>query len=346
MTPEPSNVTPGLFSATGPKKGFLWRKWWWALFWLAIPIFLWWSFRNTSFQDIWDTLLHLNLSALLILAALNAAILILLTARWWLILRAQGYPRSYPALVGYRLAAFGVTYFTPGPQMGGEPLQAYLLHRKQAVPQATAVASVTLDKLLELLANFSFLVVGVTTTLVSGILGRQNTIGLIGFPLILLALPLLYLLALSLGRRPLAWVFERFAQRFPNSGRIYKIRGVVHSAEDEVAAFRQEQPGKVTLALLLSLLIWLALILEFNLTLRYLGLQISLPQAITALTAARLAFLLPIPAGLGTLEAGQVWAMGIMGFNPAAGLSISLLIRARDAALAAFGLWWGGALSR
>jgi hypothetical protein len=71
-----------------------------------------------------------------------------------------------------------------------------------------------------------------------------------------------------------------------------------------------------------------------------------LSQAITALTAARLAFLLPIPAGLGTLEAGQVWAMGVMGFNPAAGLSISLLIRARDAALAAFGLWWGGALSR
>ena len=36
---------------------------------------------------------------------------------------------------------------------GGEPLQAYLIHRRQRVPGATALASVTLDKMLELLAN-------------------------------------------------------------------------------------------------------------------------------------------------------------------------------------------------
>lgn len=346
MMREPTSAAPGILSSVRLKKGFLWRKWWWALFWLAIPIFLWWSFRNTSLQEVWETLRRLDLSAVLILAALNAAILILLTARWWWILRAQGYKRSFPALVGYRLAAFGVTYLTPGPQMGGEPFQAYLLHSKQSVPRAMAVASVTLDRLLELLANFSFLVVGVTTMLVSGILGGQTRMELIAFPLVLLALPVVYMLALGHGRRPLAWVVERTARLFSESSRIQKIQRLARSAEDEVAAFCQERPGKVTLALLLSLLIWLMIILEFYLALRYLGVPLSLPQAIIALTAARLAFLLPIPAGLGTLEAGQVWAMGIMGFNPVAGLSISLLIRARDAALAAFGLWWGGALSR
>jgi hypothetical protein len=35
-----------------------------------------------------------------------------------------------------------------------------------------------------------------------------------------------------------------------------------------------------------------------------------------------------------------------MGFNPAVGISLSLLIRVRDVVLGGFGLWLGGVLSR
>jgi uncharacterized membrane protein YbhN (UPF0104 family) len=65
-----------------------------------------------------------------------------------------------------------------------------------------------------------------------------------------------------------------------------------------------------------------------------------------ALTAVRIAFLLPMPAGLGMLEAGQVLAMGLIGVNPALGVSLSLLIRIRDVIFGGLGLWLGGVLSR
>jgi hypothetical protein len=61
------------------------------------------------------------------------------------------------------------------------------------------------------------------------------------------------------------------------------------------------------------------------------------------MTAARLAYLLPIPAGAGALEASQVFAAEALGVNPVFAISISLLIRGRDLSLAALGLYLGAA---
>jgi uncharacterized membrane protein YbhN (UPF0104 family) len=60
---------------------------------------------------------------------------------------------------------------------------------------------------------------------------------------------------------------------------------------------------------------------------------------ISLLTAARVAFMLPSPGGLGTLEASQVLMFEALGFNPALGISISLLVRGRDLLLGGIGLW-------
>ena len=60
------------------------------------------------------------------------------------------------------------------------------------------------------------------------------------------------------------------------------------------------------------------------------------------MTAARIAFLLPAPGGLGVLEASQVLTFSALGLNPAVGLSLTLLIRVRDIALGTGGLLWAG----
>jgi uncharacterized protein (TIRG00374 family) len=99
-------------------------------------------------------------------------------------------------------------------------------------------------------------------------------------------------------------------------------------------------------AFLISLVSWVAILVEFWLMLRVLGLNLTPIQVISTLTAARIAILLPLPGGLGTLEASQVLALGAFGLNPAAGISLSLLIRVRDVALGGLGLWWGGVKSR
>jgi uncharacterized membrane protein YbhN (UPF0104 family) len=60
----------------------------------------------------------------------------------------------------------------------------------------------------------------------------------------------------------------------------------------------------------------------------------------------RLAFLVPLPGGLGALEASQTFALAALGFQPALGIALSLLIRARDIILGAAGLALAAVLAR
>jgi len=322
------------------------RRPWWLLFWFALPVVLWWSFRSFSVGEIWTTLRNLSLGSILVLFVLNAFVLVSFSSRWWLILRAQGCQVSYWSLVGYRLAGFGITYFTPGPQLGGEPLQVHLLTRRNNIPSTVAIASVTLDKMLELLANFTFLLVGIITILLSGVLGEGTNYLWLLLPAGLLVIPAGYLLALWRGALPVTKILRKLARRFPGSQRLARWPDTLQAVEEETGQFFHGHPGTLLVAILISILVWILLVFEFGLAVRFLGISLSLAEVITLLTAARLAFLLPIPAGIGTLETGQMLAMGMIGASPMIGISLSLLIRVRDAALGGFGLWWGGWLTR
>jgi uncharacterized protein (TIRG00374 family) len=325
------------------------------LIWLAAPLLLIWVLRSVSLRDAWAVLAGLGLAQILILLLANALVLLTLSGRWWLILRAQGYSVSYLTLVGYRLAAFGVSYFTPGPHFGGEPFQVHLVQRRHQVPRPTAISAVTLDKSFEMLSNFAFLTGGIACILwwqvFPDLVGRE----LIIFPLLLLALPVGFMLAVWSGRHPISGFLRVSANLFPQRAwpndipvlsRFQDVGEAIRESEDQATQFFRGSPVALVLVLLISLVSWLTILGEYWLMLHVLGLNLAPVQAISILTAARLAILLPLPGGLGALEASQALALGSLGINPAAGISLSLLIRIRDVALGGLGLWWGGLKSQ
>lgn len=323
--------------------------WHWLL-WLAAMVLLGWVWRTAPLREAWAILRRLTPGQVVTLMAVNGWILLWLNGRWWLILRALGYTVPYLTLAGYRLAAFGVTYFTPGPQFGGEPVQVFLVQQGHGVPGTTAVAAVVLDKLVELLVNFLFVSLGVTLVvwqqMFPGVLGWETAV----LSLLLLAGPVLFLgltwggwypadRGLRLVDRLVGWSGW---QRWSRVTAVY-TRGaqVIRDSEQQATRFCQENPRALLAALAVSLITWGWMVAEYWLMLRFIGLPVTTGQTIALLTVARVAYLLPIPAGLGVLEAGQVWALQALGLEPAAGLTVSLLIRARDVTLGLIGLGWG-----
>lgn len=316
------------------------------LFWIPIPFVLWWFLREIPLPRIAESLSRLNLIAFAGLFLLNGLIIGLFSSRWWVILHAQGERRNYLRLVLYRLAAFSVSYFTPGPQFGGEPLQIFLLQKKEKISASAAVASVSLDKLFELLANFTFLFIGVLTILFTGILVDKPAPTLLLLPAGLLMLPIGYLLALARGSRPFSTTVFMLAKKANNASRPLKLAQTIGSAEKLIADFSREKPAALVASGLLSILIWSLMVAEFHLTQWWLGASLNLPGTVIALTASRLAFLLPLPGGLGTLEASQILVMERLGVDPALGISLSLVIRTRDVIFGSIGLLLGGLLNR
>jgi hypothetical protein len=259
-----------------------------------------------------------------------------------------------PAGAGLSDFLHGAGRLPPGglwDQFGGEPLQVHLVQRRHRVPRSTAIAAVTLDKSLELVANFAFLTGGIVLILQGQVFPGAVGGRVILLPLMLLALPLGFLLAIWTGRHPvsrLVGVGARFFawQRWPGRTRWFAVYQEAYQAiragEEQATRFCHESPLTLVQALLVSMVSWVAIAAEYWLALHVLGLNPTPVQSISALTAARMAFLLPFPGGLGALEASQVLALGALGMNPAVGISLSLLIRVRDVMLGGLGLWWGG----
>lgn len=321
---------------------------------LAAVVLLWFSLRSVNRVEVWAQLRTLDAGDLALLALVNLAVLATFSARWWILLRAQGYAVPYAKLMGYRLAAFAVSYFTPGPQIGGEPLQGYSVTARHGVPAPVSAAAVLLDKAFEMMASFIFLVAGLIFVVQPELLPRGLRAPLLTSGVGLLLLPGALLAALAMGRRPVSgawdWAATRWARlrrmkptRARRAGRSYQA---VRAAEVQSTTLCRSHPAWWAAATAATALSWVALMAEFWLMARILGLGLTFGQAMAALLAMRWAVLLPLPAGLGALEASLIFAARALGLDPAAGLSMALLIRARDLLLGFIGLWIAAGLLR
>lgn len=313
-------------------------RWAGLLLWGLAFLFLWLALRSLDWRAVRDVLSGLRFWQIAVLLLVNLLIVLLFGVRWWLILRAQGYPISFLLASAYRLAGFGVSYFTPGPQFGGEPLQVYLVVRRDNVPSPAAAASVVIDRLLELSSNFAFLAFGVAVLAGGGLLdSRSGPTGMV-LALALLLMPLGYLFLLARGNRPLSRVIKRLSGKMH---RLVHAADWIDSAEAEAVAFIKVHRFTFFIAVLLSGVVWAALVFEYLLAVRFLGLELGFRQVVSVMTAARLAVLLPLPGGLGTLEAALVLVTQALGQGAAAGAGLSLLIRVRDILFGLSGLWLG-----
>lgn len=300
--------------------------------------------RAISFEEVLTILRRLRLWQIAILILANGFVLLTLAGRWWVLLRGQGYRVPFGPLLGYRLAVFGLSYFTPGPHVGGEPLQVLLVEREQSVPRSAALAAVALDKAIEFSVNFAFLMLGIAAVLRWRIVPQDVGQQALGLAAALLFVPLLYLGVTGRGYYPAARAARRmaglpFLRR--TAPRLSAVAVTLEASEQQVGRFASRAPWAFIAAIGVTLVSWAALIGEYWLMVDFLGVRLTLPQLVTAVTAARIAILLLLPAGLGALELSQTLAYGALGLDPAVGLSVSLLIRARDSLVGGFGLWWG-----
>ena len=305
---------------------------------------LWWALRGVPLADIWTGLRTLRLWQIVVLLVLNAIVVALMTARWWIIVRAESRRTPFLPLVGYRLAAFGLSYFTPGPQVGGEPLQVITLRRDHGLTFARATAAVILDKLLEFLVNFMLLGVGAWAVTRVGLVreaGAGSIPGLVALGL-LLCWPLAHIILMYHGRLPVAAAL-RALPFLPRDSKAFRLAIV---SERMAASFCRRRPRALLAAIGASLLSVAGILAEYALMLAFLGVRLGALQVVASLTALQLAFLMPLPGGLGALEASQVFALGAFGQPVALAISLTLLQRARDLLNGGLGLLLAGTVFR
>jgi uncharacterized membrane protein YbhN (UPF0104 family) len=290
---------------------------------------LYFALRHAPFLEIWSVLAQLKPHQLGIILVVNALVIICMTARWWIIVRAENPSVPFLPMIGYRLAVFGLSYFTPGPQVGGEPLQVLYLQHNHGLSFARATSAVIMDKLLEFLVNFVLIGMGAWAILRVGLIsgeGGRLTLSLIGLAG-LLSLPLAQIVLLYFGFHPIT----KILLSLPFIQMENKALRTIIVAERMASAFCRRHARPMILA-----------VIEYYLMVIFLGMNLTVVQLLASLTAMQIAFLMPLPGGLGALEASQVFALGAFGQTASAAISLTLLMRARDILNGGIGLLLAG----
>ena len=307
---------------------------------ILVAALLYYSLRNADPSGIWNALRSLQPWQLLAIIGLDVGIFALIGTRWWLLVHAANRDVGLWRLISVRLSAFGVSYFTLGPQIGGEPLQVIFLRRQYGLSLSRAVATVALDKLIELLGNYLFLILGLGALIQTGLLRAAShtlTIALIAV-VILAAWPALHIALLRRNVLPVSAAL-RLLPRLRDAENPFRRQ--VRLSERLAARFCQRNPRLLVVVLGASLLASLLAVIEYALVTSFLHILLTPWQAIAAWTAAWLSFLMPVPGGLGALEASQVLALGALGATAEGAMGVALVIRGRDILMGGLGLLLG-----
>jgi len=314
---------------------------------VAAPVFLAIALRGAPLDSIGQVLRRLTLGQIGALVVVNLLALLVFSGRWAILLAGLGHTVGIVRLVAFRTAGFAISYFTPGTQFGGEPLQIVLLHRWASLPLAPAAASVTIDKALELLGNSTFLAFGIVISARTSLLPGLSSLPLLAIALAILAFPLSLVIAAARGSHPLtslvSWVRATW---FAQSERVQRLELAARQMETHIVMYLGEHPLGLLTAMGFSLASWVVMVGETWLALQFLGVPLNGLETIAVVTASRLAFLVPIPGGLGALESGLVIAFTALGRTPAEALALDALIRARDLTIGGIGLLLAAILSR
>lgn len=269
---------------------------------------------------------------------LNIAIILVYVQRWLTLARPAGINIDFSQLFMVRQAGQAVSFITPGPQFGGEPLQVVWLWKTYNNPGDRAILAVALDRFYELWINFAVLFIGILVLLLTPAvqLTDWNHIAL-ALIVIILLLTFLGWFLLFQGGRISGWM-KRLASRWQDHQHLSRLDAHWESFSTRLSGLIRNHRVALSIGLLLSILGWAGMIAELWLLLHFFAIETSLTGFVLLFVAMRLAFLLPLPGGIGTLEAAVFWVFTGLNLPETGAVALIAMMRLRDAVVLSVGL--------
>ena len=142
-----------------------------------------------------------------------------------------------------------------------------------------------------------------------------------------------------------------YNRRYPLSGLVRRIPFIdknskpvrfLRAAERLAGRFCQRHPSRLLAAISLSLLAGAGMLLDYALMTTFLNIPLPFWKMTAGWMMGWISLVMPLPGGLGALEASQVFTLGAFGFSAATALSLTLVMRSRDMLIGGLGLLLAG----
>lgn len=279
------------------------------------------TFKNFSFK------------AGLMILFLTALSYLVRSWRWKTILKSQGYDISAMRIIEYYLSGNALGFFFPLVVFGGEVFRGYDLKEKYSVPWSKSIASVFIDRFLEITINTIAIIFGVFFFLSKVSFPSEN------FKIYLFVLAIFT--ALLIG----AFYFKSFKKEsiigfFLKRLNLRNYNGANTIIDTEREIFSYFRPNAKTMwhGLALTILMELILLARAFLLVLFLGKNIGSLASLSIVAFSFLAVILPIPAAIGSHEAVQSFIFNSLGLGASTGLAFVFIIRGAELIMALAGL--------
>jgi len=279
---------------------------------------------------IWDALRMFSLPKAAAVLLLTAAFFLTGILRWQAILKGQGHTFSLSALWKAYLAGFSLTFFLPIIPFANEVFRGSQLKEQNDVPLVKGMASVVIDRILEVTSNLFIVMSGGIIFLFLGdsVTYSLKTAAIVGFIVFWLVV-LIFLYLRIFQRKSLTRIF------WNKNG---KER--IHEVEDEVFHYFRSKSRFFWQGMLFSILRSIVGLARVWVIILFFGKGLVLLPGITILGFYYLAILVPIPAAFGSHDALQAVGFEAFGLGAGAGAAFALVIRATEAIFAAVGIFF------
>lgn len=273
---------------------------------------------------------------IMLLILLRFLFWIIRTVSWRLVLRRCSCESvSFSTLFGAELAGHAIGYFTPSAKLGGDAIRAMML---SPVPKNQALASVVIDKTVELIATILMMSLGLFITLVRIRMAATQRIVFLS----LTALLALFIFVLFRKQKKglFIWILDSLKKLRIKSKYFELKRERLIETDKIIADFysRHRRPFLYSFILYISMvMLWVA---EMHLSFLFLGMgEITLLKSFLITTLGIVANIVPvIPAGIGIYDLSYLPIFAIFRIPLKFGIAVILLRRLLNLFLAVIGL--------
>jgi uncharacterized protein (TIRG00374 family) len=255
--------------------------------------------------------------------------------KWKFILKSQGYNLPTLSLGEIFFASYTITYLlTPTAVFGGEAFRVYATKKKFSLPWEKNLAAIAIERLLSSSILLIFLILGTISFLFLASPPFKN-FGIIATILIgLLGTGLVIFYFRSFKKESILKFFFKFLKIRAKKNNNYAIENI----EKEIFYFFDFKKIIMWKGLGISLLRFLLILTRCWVLVLFLKGGINILISLAILFFLYLSYLVPLPAGLGSLEAAQAFAFGSLGLGTASGITFSFVLRGTEILVALFGL--------
>lgn len=293
---------------------------------VAAIVFLFWHF---GIDEVVKTLHQARPMGLVLTLLVGSCVRLGYGVRWWLGARAFGVDAPFSRFLQARLAGDAIGALLPTGKIAGDPLRIALL-RNAGESVTIPTASVALDRFMEWIGNIFCAIGCVSVFALSRASAATEATAWFMFGMVaVLAMLVAPLTMLRWGWRPFQPV-HRLGREL-ESARLRRWHALLYDTETQLIELFRRHPRVFTAGTLGSLVIEVVILAEYQLLLSAFGIHLGWPTLMMVVVTGGMARVVPIPAGLGALEASQIGLLAVASGDAGLGFVVGIILRLHEA---------------